>query len=95
MNGSCLCGTIEFELTHKPTVFYRCHCSLCRKQSGVGYNLATLVKDSEFRWIKGKTALLHGLSQRGTVQIFAMYVAQLVPNSLTRRTLCLGSCWFN
>ncbi|WP_458259478.1 GFA family protein [Enterobacter kobei] len=28
MNGSCLCGTIEFELTHKPAVFYRCHCSL-------------------------------------------------------------------
>ncbi|WP_445727710.1 GFA family protein, partial [Klebsiella pneumoniae] len=26
MNGSCLCGTIEFELTHKPAVFYRCHC---------------------------------------------------------------------
>ncbi|MBL1638990.1 S-(hydroxymethyl)glutathione synthase, partial [Klebsiella pneumoniae] len=25
MNGSCLCGTIEFELTHKPAVFYRCH----------------------------------------------------------------------
>jgi hypothetical protein len=47
------------------------------ESSGVGYNLATLVKDSEFRWIKGKTALLHGLSQRGTVQIFAMYVAQL------------------
>ncbi|MBO1997254.1 glutathione-dependent formaldehyde-activating enzyme [Klebsiella pneumoniae] len=47
----------------------------------MGYNLATLVKDSEFRWIKGKTALLHGLSQRGTVQIFAMYVST-VPNSL-------------
>ncbi|MBZ1873323.1 GFA family protein, partial [Klebsiella pneumoniae] len=57
MNGSCLCGTIEFELTHKPAVFYRCHCSLCRKQSGVGYNLATLVKDSEFRWIKGENCI--------------------------------------
>lgn len=40
MKGSYLCGTVEFELTHKPEVFYRCHCSLCRKQSGVGYNLA-------------------------------------------------------
>ena len=27
-----------------------------------------------FAGLKGKTALLHGLSQRGTVQIFAMYV---------------------
>ncbi|WP_460191517.1 GFA family protein [Klebsiella variicola] len=40
MKGSYLCGTIEFELTHKSAVFYCCHCSFCRKQSGVGYNLA-------------------------------------------------------
>ena len=69
MNGSCLCGTIEFELTHKPAVFYRCHCSLCRKQSGVGYNLATLVKDSEFRWIKGENCIAswsRGLRSNGT-----------------------------
>nr|WP_277421763.1 GFA family protein [Klebsiella grimontii] len=57
--------------THKPAVFYRCHCSLCRKQSGVGYNLATLVKDSEFRWIKGENCIASWSKP------FAMYVAQL------------------
>lgn len=77
MNGSCLCGTIEFELTHKPAVFYRCHCSLCRKQSGVGYNLATLVKDSEFRWIKGENCIASWSKPTGYRTDFAMYVAQL------------------
>jgi hypothetical protein len=52
--------------------------ALCRKQAA--WQSRQLVKDSEFRWIKGKTALLHGLSQRGTVQIL-MYAAQLCQQS--------------
>lgn len=82
MNGSCLCGTIEFELTHKPAVFYRCHCSLCRKQSGVGYNLATLVKDSEFRWIKGKKCIASWSKPTGYRTDFCNVCGSTVPNSL-------------
>ncbi|HCT4899258.1 TPA: GFA family protein, partial [Klebsiella pneumoniae] len=82
MNGSCLCGTIEFELTHKPAVFYRCHCSLCRKQSGVGYNLATLVKDSEFRWIKGKNCVASWSKPTGYRTDFCNVCGSTVPNSL-------------
>ncbi|MGO2770693.1 GFA family protein [Pseudomonas taetrolens] len=82
MNGSCLCGTIEFELTHKPAVFYRCHCSLCRKQSGVGYNLATLVKDSEFRWIKGENCIASWSKPTGYRTDFCNVCGSTVPNSL-------------
>ncbi|WP_261776075.1 GFA family protein, partial [Enterobacter sichuanensis] len=79
MNGSCLCGTIEFELTHKPAVFYRCHCSLCRKQSGVGYNLATLVKDSEFRWIKGENCIASWSKPTGYRTDFCNVCGSTVP----------------
>jgi hypothetical protein len=48
MEGSCLCGTVKFTLSISPTRFYRCHCSLCRKQTGVGFNLATVVKQADF-----------------------------------------------
>lgn len=82
MNGFCLCGTIEFELTHKPAVFYRCHCSLCRKQSGVGYNLATLVKDSEFRWIKGENCIASWSKPTGYRTDFCNVCGSTVPNSL-------------
>ncbi len=82
MNGSCLCGTIEFELTHKPAVFYRCHCSLCRKQSGVGYNIATLVKDSEFRWIKGENCIASWSKPTGYRTDFCNVCGSTVPNSL-------------
>lgn len=48
MKGACLCETVAFEISVTPTRYYRCHCSLCRKQSGTGYNLATIVKESDF-----------------------------------------------
>lgn len=34
MNGSCLCGAIEFSVSGDPKGFAVCHCGQCRKQSG-------------------------------------------------------------
>ena len=35
--GSCLCGSIQFELEGNVTDIIHCHCSLCRKASGSAY----------------------------------------------------------
>tara|TARA_Y100000588_G_C14241170_1_gene919447 strand:+ start:1776 stop:2183 length:408 start_codon:yes stop_codon:yes gene_type:complete len=35
--GSCLCGSIQFELDGNITDIIHCHCSLCRKASGSAY----------------------------------------------------------
>lgn len=35
--GSCLCGSIQFELDGNVTEIIHCHCSLCRKASGSAY----------------------------------------------------------
>ena len=82
MNGSCLCGTVEFELTNKPAMFYRCHCSLCRKQSGVGYNLATLVKSREFSWAKGENHINSWSKPTGYRTDFCNVCGSTVPNTL-------------
>jgi hypothetical protein len=34
LKGSCLCGTVHFELTEPPSAPIACHCAQCRKQSG-------------------------------------------------------------
>ncbi|WP_312415752.1 GFA family protein [Pseudescherichia sp.] len=82
MNGSCLCGKVVFELSERPTLFYRCHCSLCRKQSGVGYNLATLVKDTDFRWIKGGNCVVSWSKPTGYRTDFCNGCGSTVPNPL-------------
>lgn len=34
MNGSCLCGDVEYEINGTPVGASVCHCGQCRKQSG-------------------------------------------------------------
>ncbi|OQP31429.1 GFA family protein [Pantoea latae] len=82
MNGSCLCGAVVFELSDKPARFYRCHCSLCRKQSGVGYNLATLVKGEGFRWITGENHIASWSKPTGYRTDFCQLCGSTVPNPL-------------
>ncbi|EXU73899.1 GFA family protein [Erwinia mallotivora] len=82
MKGSCLCGAVEFDLSVKPQKFYRCHCSLCRKQSGVGYNLATLVKRDDFCWIKGEGNITSWSRPSGYRTDFCSLCGSTVPNSL-------------
>lgn len=51
--GKCLCGAVEFEVSLRGARFYRCYCSLCRKQSGTDSNFATIVPERRFRWRTG------------------------------------------
>ena len=38
IRGSCLCGEVAFEIHGKTTEIGMCHCSKCRKVSGVASN---------------------------------------------------------
>lgn len=35
--GSCLCGSVEYEVTGEAQRFYHCHCQRCRKATGKGH----------------------------------------------------------
>lgn len=82
MKGSCLCGAVVFELSVKPAKFYRCHCSLCRKQSGVGHNLATLVKSSDFALLTGESQIASWSKPTGYRTDFCSLCGSAVPNLL-------------
>lgn len=46
MIGHCLCETVVFEIDAASLRLYRCHCSLCRRQSGTASNPAGLLEAS-------------------------------------------------
>ena len=54
VRGSCLCGGLRFEVDGKVSDIGMCHCSLCRKASGVGSNAVLLTSVKSFRWLAGK-----------------------------------------
>ncbi|KAB0491272.1 GFA family protein [Pseudomonas vancouverensis] len=80
--GQCLCGTVRFSLEVEPRFFYRCHCTLCRKQTGVGHNLATLVKAPDFRWEAGQEVVKSWLKPTGYRNDFCAQCGSTVPNVL-------------
>ena len=52
--GICLCGAVEFEVGEETTEIGMCHCSKCRKVSGVASNANLMANRDNFRWISGE-----------------------------------------
>jgi hypothetical protein len=57
IHGSCLCGTVKFELTPPSAVFRYCHCSRCRKATGTAHAANLFVPKAQFRWLSGESTL--------------------------------------
>ncbi|HHF3133837.1 TPA: GFA family protein [Vibrio diabolicus] len=51
IKGSCCCGTVQFELSEKPTMMGTCHCTRCRK---VGASTLVFVNSSSFEITSGR-----------------------------------------
>ena len=52
--GSCLCGSVQYEISGEPKKFYHCHCRRCRKASGTGHASNLLIKPGAIKWIRGE-----------------------------------------
>lgn len=82
MRGQCLCGSVVFEVNAASLKLYRCHCSLCRRQSGTASNLATIVSDSQFRWLAGQDKISSWQKASGFRSDFCSICGSPVPNPL-------------
>lgn len=82
ISGSCLCGHVRFSLLTPPQKYYRCHCSLCRKQTGTGHNLATLVPAGQFQWHPENGAIGSWSKASGYRNDFCTACGSTVPNTL-------------
>ncbi len=58
VSGSCLCGSVRYEVTGEPVRFYHCHCQRCRKATGTGHvsNLS-LAPETGLKWLSGEEFL--------------------------------------
>lgn len=53
VRGSCLCGSVSYEVRLPFIHFVKCHCSRCRKATGSAYAANALVAPDAFRWTNG------------------------------------------
>lgn len=58
VSGSCLCGSVQYEIHGEAKRFYHCHCQRCRKTTGTGHASNVLVTpESSLSWTKGEALL--------------------------------------
>jgi hypothetical protein len=57
VHGSCLCGTVTFQLAGPFERMLHCHCSRCRKGTGTGHATNLIVSPQQLRWLTGEEAI--------------------------------------
>jgi len=52
--GSCLCGTVRFEIEGSFKNFFLCHCQYCRKDSGSAHAANLFAPQGRLTWLAGQ-----------------------------------------
>ncbi|QIW09771.1 GFA family protein [Francisella sp. LA112445] len=54
VKGSCLCGSVNFELEGDFESFFLCHCSYCRKDTGSAHAANLFSYNAKLKWDSGQ-----------------------------------------
>ncbi len=54
LTGSCLCGSVRFEIEGDFEGFFLCHCSRCRKDTGSAHAASLFSTTARLTWLSGK-----------------------------------------
>jgi hypothetical protein len=57
LSGSCLCGSVAYEISGESLHFFHCHCQRCRKATGTGHASNVLMRPTSVEWTAGEQLL--------------------------------------
>ena len=55
--GSCLCGSVRFEIRPPLSGFRYCHCHRCQKATGAAHAANIFLPESQFTWLAGESLI--------------------------------------
>jgi hypothetical protein len=70
LEGSCLCGKVQYEIAGTPRFMYQCHCSKCRSASGSAFATNIIVDAGKLKVARGEEALSRFESSSGKFRYF-------------------------
>jgi hypothetical protein len=68
--GSCLCGSVRFEVDAIGPQIGHCHCSMCRKFHGAEFATYGEATRDHFHWVSGEDNLSSYRAPNGTTRQF-------------------------
>jgi hypothetical protein len=54
ITGSCLCGSVKFEVAPPFAGFRYCHCTRCQKATGAAHAANAFLPATQFKWLAGE-----------------------------------------
>lgn len=70
IEGSCLCGGVQYEVSGPLFAMARCHCRECRKASGAEFATNASIRAENFRLVSGEALLAQYESSPGQARVF-------------------------
>ena len=55
--GSCLCGTVQFQVSGEFEGFFLCHCKRCRKDTGSAHAANLFSATAKLNWVSGQESV--------------------------------------
>lgn len=78
-SGSCLCGSVRWQLDARPEFINHCHCQMCRKASGAAFGSFAHGDGLRFRWVQGHSIVTLYQSSPGNFRNFCSKCGSRVP----------------
>jgi hypothetical protein len=83
IQGSCLCGTVRYEVRGPFTAMLSCHCSMCRKHHGAPFATYANTSSSDFRWLSGERTLGYYASSPNYRRSFCTTCGAVAPSLMS------------
>jgi hypothetical protein len=83
ISGSCLCGTLRYEIEGPFTIMMNCHCSMCRKHHGAPFATFAGASTKGFRWLGGEDAVQEYPSSEHGKRSFCRTCGSVAPLFMT------------
>lgn len=93
ISGSCLCGSVTYEISGEVGDIVHCHCQTCRKAHGSAFSSVARVQDEHFT-LSGENHLKSYESSKGKQRYFCSHCGTQVyakRDNTTHIILRLGS----
>ncbi len=82
-SGSCLCGSVKYQLEGEFHNFFLCHCSYCQKGTGSAHAANLFSKNAQLNWLQGEDKItFYNLPETRHGRSFCSTCGSPVPTSL-------------
>jgi len=82
LRGSCLCGSVRYEVAGPVHDVHHCHCSMCRKHHGTPFATWAAAPLAGFRYTAGESAVVRYASSPGFHRSFCSVCGSVAPEAV-------------